>query len=118
MLVILILVVVAAIVISLFVDRALKIGIETAGTKALGVGVNVGDVDLSILGGRLGFENLVIDNPPGYKHEKLLELGEARIAVDTGSLFTNTVNIKDNKARRGKCCSRIKEVFPAITFRI
>jgi uncharacterized protein involved in outer membrane biogenesis len=69
--------------------------IESAGTKALQVGVAVDDVDLSILGGKIGFQNLVIDNPPGYKYEKLLELGDAKIAVETGSLLTDIINIKD-----------------------
>jgi len=93
--VIVILLIVAVIAINLFADSAVKIAIESAGTKALNVGVTVGEVDLSILGGRLGFQNLVINNPPGYKHKQLLELNEAKITVETGSLFTDIVNIKD-----------------------
>jgi hypothetical protein len=93
--VIAILLIVAVIAINFFADGAVKVAIETAGTKALNVGVTVAEVDLSILGGRLGFQNLVINNPPGYKHERLLELGQAKIAVETGSLLTDIVNIKD-----------------------
>ena len=79
--VIAILLIIAVIAINLFADSAVKMAIESAGTKALQVGVAVDDVDLSILGGKIGFQNLVIDNPPGYKHERLLELGTASIAV-------------------------------------
>lgn len=90
------LVVVAGVVIlaGVFGDRALKLGIETAATKALNVGVSVEDVSLSILGGSVELENLVINNPPGYEHEHLLELGSAKIDVDIRSLMSDTVNIK------------------------
>jgi len=93
--VIVILLIVAVIAINLFADSAVKIAIESAGTKALNVGVTVDSVDLSILAGKLGFQNLVINNPPGYKHRRLLELSEAKIAIETRSLLTDIVNIKD-----------------------
>ena len=93
--VIAILLIVVVIAINLFADSAVKIAIESAGTKALNVGVTVDSVDLSILAGKLGFQNLVINNPPGYKHERLLELSEAKIAVETRSLLTDIVNIKE-----------------------
>jgi hypothetical protein len=90
-----VLVIIAVVAINLFADNALKTAIQSAGTKALTVGVRVDDVELSILGGKLGLENLAIDNPPGYQHEKLLELGEANITVQTRSLLRDVVNIKD-----------------------
>ena len=83
--------------IHLYADRALKIGIEMAGTKALNVGVSVGDVDLAIMKGEIGLENLVIDNPPGYQHRKLLELKDAKIEVDIKSLLGDVVNIREIK---------------------
>jgi hypothetical protein len=94
---ILVIVVVALIAIGLFANSALKVAIESAGTKALNVGVSVKAVDLSILRGRLGIENLTINNPPGYKHEKLLELSQADIKVNTKSLLSDVVNIEDIK---------------------
>jgi hypothetical protein len=93
--VIAVLLIIVVLAINLFADSAVEMAIESAGTKALQVGVAVDDVDLSILGGKIGFQNLVIDNPPGYKHERLLELGNAKIAVETGSLLSDIVNIKD-----------------------
>lgn len=93
--VILVMLIVVVIAVNLFADSAVEMTIETAGTRALQVKVAVDDVDLSILRGKLGFQNLVIDNPPGYKHERLLELGNAKIAVETGSLLSDIVNIKD-----------------------
>ena len=91
---ILILVVVALVAIGLFANSALRVAIESAGTKALNVGVSVSKVDLSILRGRLGFENLMINNPPGYKHDRLLELSQANITINTKSLLSDVVNIK------------------------
>jgi hypothetical protein len=93
--VIAVLLIVVVIAINLFADSAVKMAIEKAGSKTLQVAVAVDSVNLSILGGKIGFQNLVIDNPPGYKNEKLLELGQAKIAVQTGSLLSDIVNIKD-----------------------
>ena len=94
---VLVIIVVALIAVGLFANSMLRAAIESAGTKALNVEVSVNKVDLSILRGRLGIENLMINNPPGYKHEKLLELSRADITVDTKSLLSDTVNIKDIK---------------------
>jgi len=100
LLVVLVVVLVVVTAVSLFADRALKIGIETAGTKALNVGVSLDDVDLSILGGKIGLENLLINNPPGYKNDTLLELQEARIGVDVKSLLGDEVKIRDIRLNR------------------
>jgi len=89
------LIVCIVVVIHFFGNSLLKTGIETAASKTLSVGVSIDDMDFSILGAKVGFQGLVIDNPPGYKHEKLLEVGDARIAVSTGSLLKDTVNIKE-----------------------
>ena len=95
--VIFILIVLALVTIGLFANSALQVAIETAGTKALNVGVSVKEVDLSILRGKLGFQNLTINNPPGYNHDKLLELNQANIAVETKSLLSDVVNIQEIK---------------------
>ena len=56
--VIIVLVVLAVVLIGAFAGRGVKIAIETAATRALNVGVSVEDVDISILGGEIGFEKL------------------------------------------------------------
>jgi hypothetical protein len=93
--VILVLLIVGVVAIGLFADSAVKAGIETAGSKALNVKVSVDKVDLSIIGGSLGFSDLVIGNPPGYQHDNLLQLNEANIKVDTRSLLTDKVRINE-----------------------
>ncbi|MFC1676028.1 AsmA family protein [Planctomycetota bacterium] len=95
LLTILILVVLVMVLLSVFGGGVIKKGIETVASDTLKVGVAIGDMDFSILRGRIGFQDLVIDNPPGYKHEKLLELGDARISVKIGSLLSDTVEIRE-----------------------
>lgn len=92
---ILIVVVIVAVLVNRFGDRALKVGIETAATRILGVAVTVEEVSLSLFGGTLDLNGLVISNPVGYEHPNLLELGTAHVDVDVKSLLSNTVKIKD-----------------------
>lgn len=95
LLTVLILAAVAAAAIDIFADIVLKTGIEVAATRALNVGVRVENVDLKIFAGKLSISNLVVDNPPGYRYDKLLELKEARIEIDVWSLLSERVNIKE-----------------------
>jgi len=92
---ILVLVVIVAVLVNLLGDRVLKVGIETAATKVLRVGVTVDDVSLSLLGGTLDLSGLVVNNPAGYEHPTLLELGNAHVDVDVKSLLSDTVKIED-----------------------
>lgn len=122
LLVIVILVVVIAVAIGLFAESVLKTRIEAAASKALGVEVSIGDVELSIFRGKLGFENLVIKNPRGYQHDKLLELKEAQVVVDTRSLLGDTVNIREIKLdgvklvleQRGVSSNNLQDVIKSI----
>ncbi|OHB59299.1 MAG: hypothetical protein A2167_05725 [Planctomycetes bacterium RBG_13_46_10] len=94
-------IVIAAIIITaavaLFADRALKMAVESAGSKALNVKVKVDSADLSIFAGKAGLKNLAIDNPPGYEQQKLLELQDTKVVIQTSSLLSDTVRIKEIK---------------------
>lgn len=94
---VLILLVILIVVINLYADRAIKWGIETAGTKTLDVGVKVDNVKLGIMSGTLSLKKLVIDNPTEYQNPHMLELGEGRIQVKTGSLLSDVVRVKQIK---------------------
>ncbi|MHC4474772.1 MAG: hypothetical protein ACYTEL_03955 [Planctomycetota bacterium] len=117
-----VLIVSAVVAFYLVADRALKIGVETAGTKALNVGVSVGDADLSVLGGSVGFANLLIKNPPGYQHDKLLSLQDAHIAVGVKSLLKGVVKIKEIRLdgldmileQRGISSNNLQDVIKSI----
>ncbi|MHC4467269.1 MAG: hypothetical protein ACYSYW_12025 [Planctomycetota bacterium] len=86
---ILVLIIIIVLAITLFANTAIKKGVQIAGTKALGVNVDVNSVNLSILRGRIAINNLVIDNPPEYKHEKMLQLKNCVVDVDVGSLMSD-----------------------------
>jgi hypothetical protein len=94
---IVLLLVILSIVSYIFGERVIKIGIESAATKALGVGVYVGDIDFSIIRGSVGIDDLVVKNPKGYAFEDLLKLGRGKVAVGIGSLLSETVQIKEIK---------------------
>ena len=96
-----ILVVFAVIAFDLFANHALKVAVESAGTKALNVGVSLDDVDLSIRKGRISLKNLTINNPPGYQYDNLLELNRATIYLNVKTLLDEKVDITDIKMNGG-----------------
>jgi len=122
LLAILILIVLTVVAVNLFADYAVRVGIETAATKTLNVGVSVSNVDLSIMGGKLALQNLLINNPPGYQHDKLLQLKNAEIEIDVKSLFSDVVNIREIKLdgvnvvleQRGISSNNLQDVITAI----
>jgi len=123
LLTVLLLVAVAAGVIDIFADRALKAGIEVAATKTLNVGVSVEEVDLSITRGKVGISNLIINNPPGYQYDKLLELKDTQIEVDVKSLLSNVINIREIKLdgvnvvleQRGVTSNNLQDIMKTIS---
>jgi hypothetical protein len=72
----------------------IKSGVEKAASSALGVPVTIKSIDLSILQGCVSIKGLVVKNPPGYANETLLELGDAAVNLDIGSLLSNTIKIQ------------------------
>lgn len=92
-LIIVVLLIGAVVLIGLFADRAVKLGIEKGGSAELTVAVKVGDADLSIFGGKLALRDLIIENPQGYKNENLLELETGSVGVNIRSLLSDTVKI-------------------------
>jgi len=91
--VLVVLLVAAVVLFTLFGNRALKMGIETAGTKTLKVPVSLKDINLSLLGGSVEMKNLAIGNPEGYQHPDLLTMGRGYVKLKAASLFSNTIEI-------------------------
>ncbi|KKM22129.1 hypothetical protein LCGC14_1628510, partial [marine sediment metagenome] len=77
--------------------RAIKAAVESAATKSLGVDVSIGNIGLAILKGGVTIDDLIVQNPPGYKHENLLELGHGAVSVNIMSLLKDTVHIREIK---------------------
>ena len=93
--VVVVLIILVTVAVSLFANSAVRVAVETAGTKALSVGVELDAAKLSILTSSLSLRDLTVANPPGYQHETLLQLSDGDIEVQTKSLLTDEVLIKD-----------------------
>ena len=78
-------------------ENAVKVGAESAATKTLGVGVDIGDIDINIFKGQLGIQGLEVRNPDGYELKNLLELDKGKIKVSLKSLMQETVKIEEFK---------------------
>ena len=89
-----VLILLVMVLVGVFGDRALKMGIEKGASSALKVGVTLEDASLSLLAGSVGLKGLVVDNPEGYQHEHFLELDSAKVDVAVGSLMSDTINIE------------------------
>ncbi len=79
---------------SLFGAGMIKTAVEKAASSTLGVPVTVKSIDLSILSGKVGIKGLVVNNPPGYANETLLELGDGVVNLDIHSLMSDTIKIQ------------------------
>ena len=90
----LVFILIVILLISIFGDMALKTGVETAAGSAMKVKVKLDDISLKILAGKLNMNNLIVDNPEGYQNPTFLELGNASIALKTGSLLSDTIEIE------------------------
>lgn len=91
---ILVIVIIAILAAPFFIDGILKVAIEKAGSKQLGVGVSVEKVHLSIFNGSIGISGLKIKNPAGYQYENMLEVTDIMVKADTGSLLSDVVEVK------------------------
>jgi len=69
--------------------------ISTAGTKVTKVNVSLGYVDFGLLRGSVGISKLAVDNPQGFADKTLLTLGSAKVRMEMGSLFSDTIKIDE-----------------------
>jgi hypothetical protein len=72
----------------------IKAVVEKTASSTLGVPVTIKSIDLSILRGKVEIKGLVVNNPPGYANETLLELGDGVVNLDIGSLMSDTIKIQ------------------------
>lgn len=89
-----IIVVLAVLGVTLFLDRAIKAGVESIGPKVVGVDVKLRSVSLSPLSGSGGLKGLVVGNPPGFKTPWAINVGSASLALEPRSLLSDKIIIK------------------------
>ena len=92
--VVVILIVVAVIGVSVFLDGAIKKGVETIGPEIAKVDIKLDGVSLSILSGSGSVKGLVVGNPEGYKTPQAISVGHASLAVSPGSLLSDKIVVK------------------------
>ncbi|NMA40091.1 MAG: AsmA family protein [Lentisphaerae bacterium] len=90
--VIIVLVVALAIVFS-SLGRIIKTGVQTVGSQVTKSQITVDDIDLSLLGGKLVIDNLVIGNPEGFKTDSAMRLGKVQVKLNPKSIFSDSIEI-------------------------
>ncbi len=83
--------------INMFGSGAIEYAIEAAATKALNVGVELDDVDLSLFKGQIVLRDMKINNPAGYQHKNLIDMRKIDVAIKPKSLISDNIKIKHIK---------------------
>lgn len=79
----------------IYLDRLVAVGLEKSGRYALQVDTRVNDVSLSLLRGKLDIGRLTFGNPEGYATPHLLQTDKFHMTLQTGSLFSDVVEIDE-----------------------
>ena len=79
----------------LYLDSAVKNGIETIGPKIMGTTVTVEKVSISVISGRGRVNGLVIGNPKGFDTDSSYRLANTRVKVDLPSVLSGKLIIEE-----------------------
>jgi hypothetical protein len=74
-------------------NSSIKTGVEKIGPKVTQTSVTLESVDLSIFSGAGTIKGLNVGNPTGFKSENIFALGQIDVAIDIGSLLSDTIII-------------------------
>jgi hypothetical protein len=85
---------VASVGLTMFLDRGIKRAVELVGPRLTQVEVRLDRVDLSLISGRMELEGLFIGNPRGYQSESAIEIGSLVLVTRPRSLFSDKVVVK------------------------
>ncbi len=92
--VLVILLILAVVAVGLFLDSAVKSGVETIGPMVTKVDVKLQSVSLHLLSGSGKIQGLVVGNPEGYKTPSAINVGAASLALSPASLLSDKIVIK------------------------
>ena len=76
-------------------DSFVKTAVEEYGSKATKTKVTLDSVKLSLTEGKGTLAGLTMGNPEGFKSDNAMTLGEISVALDTASLGSDTIVIKE-----------------------
>lgn len=88
-----VLVVVALVAAFLSLNTLVKKGVETVGPQIVKVDIKLASANISPFSGSGQLTGLVVGNPPGYKSESAIKVGDIKVAVAVGSLLSDTITI-------------------------
>ena len=94
-----VLIILAVLAVGLFLDTAIKRGVETFGPKLTKVDIKLNSVNLSIISGSGSIKGLVVGNPEGFKEPSAISVGAASLALKPSSLLSDKIVIKSIKVQ-------------------
>ena len=94
-----VIIVVMVIVAGFFLGDVVKTGMEAVGPKVTQTSFTVGSVNVGILTGSGGVNNLVLGNPEGYKSTNAISVGKAVVIVSPFSVLSDKIVIKSVEVR-------------------
>jgi hypothetical protein len=74
---------------------AIKAVVEGVGSKATGTHVTLHSADVSLTSGEGTLKGLVVGNPEGFKTASAIELGQIHVKIDTSTVTSNPIVIKE-----------------------
>jgi hypothetical protein len=78
-----------------FLGGIVKTGVETVGPQVVGVPVTLESAKVSLLAGQAQLKALQVGNPEGFKTEYALRVGEVRVDLQPGSVFSDRILINE-----------------------
>jgi hypothetical protein len=81
--------------VAFYLNEVIQTAIERGGSHALGVPTGIDSVSLRPIMGSLRLGGLTIANPPGFKAENFIRLGEGSLELDTATLRQPTIEIHE-----------------------
>jgi hypothetical protein len=76
-------------------DSIVKAAVEKSGSDMTQATVRLNDVEIEMTSGKGALRGLTVGNPPGFKSERALSLGEIALQLDVGSVTKDPVVIKE-----------------------
>jgi uncharacterized protein involved in outer membrane biogenesis len=89
-----VLLVLAVLAVSLFLDKAVKSGVETFGPRLTKVDVTLDSVHLSLFSGSGSIKGLVVGNPQGFKSPSAIRVGTASLSLEPRSVLSDKIIIR------------------------
>ena len=86
-----------ALVVFLFtgLGAAIKAIVEGVGSEVTKVDVKLASADVSLTSGEGELKGLVVGNPKGYKTPSAIELGQIKVKLDTSTVTSDTIVVKE-----------------------